>query len=433
MIRRKWTSLFVAVSLLFSLLAMLPVRAGATEATDEMAALIQNYGRKCAVVVYSMDGTTLYSYKPDSIMSGASLIKLPYCYYACTQLENGVHSVDETVTYTKSWYHGGSGIIRHNGYNVDYTIEQLIDYALRYSDNVAYDMLFSLFGINGFNAMVDSWGYDIHVADPSPHFPGVTANFMCESMRRMQERSRDGGIWETAWTALCESTATYVRPVLGNAATPVAVKYGNISTVWHEACYVDCEHPYILIILSSATSMQPDVTFLQNVAACSKKINEEHVLAHELDALDESLVTLGDVNGDGEINSVDAVFIMKASANIGAGTASGFSEVQTAAADLNADTLTDAVDATLLLQFAAYCGAGGEMMLPEYLDSYDAEPTEETEPVEATTETASVDATEETEPVEATTETASVDATEETEPVEATTETASTEASEKTA
>ena len=257
--------------LLCCLIQPIPAAAGAPE---EMNDLVNGYGRPTAVLVYSMDGTTLYSYKAQTKLAGASLIKLPYCYWVCAQLENGVHSLDETITYTKSWYHGGSGIIYKGEYGVDYTIEQLLDYALRYSDNVAYDMLVYLFGVSGFNNMIASWGYDIRIGQTYPRFPTVHAAFMCETMRRMYIRSDDGGPWTIAWDALCHSKDTYVRGILGDENTPVAVKYGNVAAVWHEACYIGCEHPYILIVLSSATNYAPDVEYLESVAACAGRLND---------------------------------------------------------------------------------------------------------------------------------------------------------------
>ena len=57
-------------------------------ALPDTAALEQDvsqYKRGCAVLLESLDGTELYSYHPDTLIPGASLIKLPYVYYCCTQ------------------------------------------------------------------------------------------------------------------------------------------------------------------------------------------------------------------------------------------------------------------------------------------------------------------------------------------------------------
>ena len=234
----------------------------------EMQKLVKSYKRTCAVLMTAQDGTVLFSYQPDKAISGASLIKLPYVYFCCVQLSGGVRSLEDSVTYTADWYHGGSGIIRKNGYGKTYTVAQLIDYALRYSDNVAYDMLVYLFGIKGFDDMVKSWGYSVSIS--ASRFPPVTASFMTAAMTKMQASSALGGCWAIAWDALTGSVQSYVRDTLGISG--VAVKYGSISAQYHETCYVPGEMPYTLVILSGAVNYQPDVTFVQNVARCAQQI-----------------------------------------------------------------------------------------------------------------------------------------------------------------
>ena len=234
----------------------------------EMNRVVKSYTKNCAVLLTADDGTVLYSYQPDTLISGASLIKLPYVYFCCQQLSGGVRSLQDSITYTSDWYHGGSGIIRHNGTGKTYTVANLIDYALRYSDNVAYDMLVYLFGTQGFNDMVRSWGYSVSIG--TIRFPAVSASFMTAAMTRMQAASQDGECWEIAWDALVNSEQSYIRDTLG--IPDVAVKYGNIPAQYHEACYIPAEMPCTLILLSGANNYIPDVTFVQSIAKAAKMI-----------------------------------------------------------------------------------------------------------------------------------------------------------------
>lgn len=236
---------------------------------------VKAYKRNCAVLLTAADGTVLYSYQPDTAISGASLIKLPYVYFCCTQLSGGVRTLNDTVTYTKSWYHGGSGIIRKNGYNKTYTVAQLIEYALKYSDNVAYDMLVYLFGTAGFNQMVKSWGFSVSIG--ASRFPAVTARFMRTAMEKMKAASDNGKCWQIAWKALTNSEHSYVRDTLGISG--MAVKYGSISAQYHETCYVPGEMPYTLVILSGAVNYKPDVTFVQNVARAANKLANAYAVS----------------------------------------------------------------------------------------------------------------------------------------------------------
>lgn len=332
------------------------------DASAEMDTLIQNYSRDCAVLVCTQDGETLYSYQQNKNITGASLIKLPYAVFACQQLMAGVHSLDDTMTYTSSWYHGGSGIIRKNGYGKTYTIRQLLDYSMRYSDNVAYDMLVSLFGVSGFNAMVDSWGYSVHIATPSPRFPAVSASFMKTAMLEMESHKADGECWEVCWKALNASEVALTRDALGGSGYDIAVKYGNVQNVYHEVSYIASDTPYFLAILTAVTNSTPNKTFFKNVATCADKI----VLETYADALPTSL---GDVNQDGQIDAEDAALVLAAAAQIGVSGATELPPEQELAADVNQDQKTDAYDAAVILQYASISGAGGSVSFEDILSN----------------------------------------------------------------
>lgn len=225
---------------------------------------IRNYGYTSAVYLYSFEEGLLYSHNPNTMILGASLIKLPYAYYCCMQIEAGVRSADELMTYTADFYHGGAGIIRKGAYGTQYSLGTLIDYSLRYSDNVAYDMLVAAFGIDDFNAMIRQWGYSVSISQYT-RFPSVSAAFMKCAMEKMHAKSADGAIWQTAWTALNESVLSYARDAIGGE-TEIAVKYGQVETSYHEVLYVDGEHPYILVILTKTSNYVKPVSFMEKIA-----------------------------------------------------------------------------------------------------------------------------------------------------------------------
>ena len=398
----KIISFFTACLMCF----WMPLSVRATDGKTQMNALVNGYSRTSAVLVYSLEDGVLYAWHKNTEILGASLIKLPYAYYACTQIEAGVHSLNETMTYTSSWYHGGSGIICKNGYGKSYTIRQLLDYAMRYSDNVAYDMLVYLFGTAGFNSMVKDWGYSVSISTPAPRFPPVTADFMRTAMQKVYENRNNGECWQAVWNGLCNSITSYVRPAL---AGTTAVKYGNVSTVWHETCFVDGDYPYIVVIMTTIANNTPNVTFIKNVAKASGQIvkdylNEKDQLQQETlppetepqetippetepeetlppetepeetippetepeetlppetepeETEPETLPYKGDINSDGIVNAFDAVQILKESASVNAGNESFLTEEQKLSADLDADTAVTANDASLILKFSA-CSA----------------------------------------------------------------------------
>ncbi|MBP5578457.1 MAG: hypothetical protein J6X56_03090 [Ruminococcus sp.] len=79
----------------------------------------------------------------------------------------------------------------------------------------------------------------------------------------------------------------------------------------------------------------------------------------------------GDVNGDGEINAVDASLILKEYTLLSGDTHTGnFSEAQSRAADIDENNLVDAVDASRILSYYAYVSTISEGTSPESIKDH---------------------------------------------------------------
>lgn len=77
--------------------------------------------------------------------------------------------------------------------------------------------------------------------------------------------------------------------------------------------------------------------------------------------------SMGDVNGDGEINAADATELLIKAAEIGAGDESLLTDELLAVADINSDGAVNASDAAAILQYAAELGAGnGDAVITEF-------------------------------------------------------------------
>ena len=68
---------------------------------------------------------------------------------------------------------------------------------------------------------------------------------------------------------------------------------------------------------------------------------------------------LGDVNGDGMVDAVDASLILSEYASLSTGKPRKFNKEQETAADVDENGMTDAVDASLTLAYYAYLSSGG--------------------------------------------------------------------------
>ena len=339
------TLLLAGMMLIFSS----PLHAFAN-ATDDMNTLTRSYENECAVMIFSEKTGVLYSYRSGQLMAGAGLIRLPYAYYLCTQFEAGIRSLDDTITYTEEWKRGNAGIIKDSEYGTEYTFAQLLDYFLRYSDNIAFDMLISTFEIEGFNEMLKSWDTDVTVSMANL-FPSVTAEFLQMCIQKLHRRVNSGKCWDIVWSALSESGQSYARNVIGGN---IAVKYGYIVTenfqTYNEVCYCDNLEPYILVVMANQSTTEIDKEFIKNVALCADNLVDE---CYNLN------YSAGNLNADGTTDAVDAAMVLNAAANLGTDGKSGLNVKQDNCADVDKSGNIDAVDASYILQYSVYVGAGG--------------------------------------------------------------------------
>lgn len=83
---------------------------------------------------------------------------------------------------------------------------------------------------------------------------------------------------------------------------------------------------------------------------------------------------LGDVNGDGMIDSSDASAVLSEYALIQTGSSTSFSDNQKKAADVNNDGIIDSSDASCILSYYAYVSTGGTDSLKDFLNGSSSAP-----------------------------------------------------------
>ena len=271
-----------------------PIRTIVTETIDEQSGeqteLITE--QPSQVAFFYRDITTGYtlSYNSDDVMYSASLIKVPYIYsilnsvaYFESQrfyydaegnplfdeegnpLFEGNHpNLDENGNYI--YYEGeekfdlsriwtfdketmdveGSGIITKEESGFQLTYLQLVEYALKYSDNVAFAELRKVFGYTPYYDTARNLG----VRGSSYGFMQLSADdcgkFLAELFTFMEENERYGSVVKEA---LIGSNFPYLIP---QNVSPVqaAHKYGWDHDSYHDMAIVYNDHPYILVILT---------------------------------------------------------------------------------------------------------------------------------------------------------------------------------------
>ena len=89
-----------------------------------------------------------YEYREDALYYGASLIKLLEAMYIYEGAINGNINIDDKMIYTSIYKNDYSiGMDKHK-YGDYVSLRELVDYAVRYSDNTAHAMLYNYIGHN---------------------------------------------------------------------------------------------------------------------------------------------------------------------------------------------------------------------------------------------------------------------------------------------
>lgn len=85
------------------------------------------------------------SYNENQPIFTASTIKAPAMIYLYELASKNEINLDEKLTYTLEFYSLGSGVLKDKEPGSEYTVKQLIEYAIHDSDNIAYKMLMNRF------------------------------------------------------------------------------------------------------------------------------------------------------------------------------------------------------------------------------------------------------------------------------------------------
>jgi len=86
------------------------------------------------------------SYNADAPIFTASTIKAPAMIYLYEMASLGKIDLNEELVYDGRFYSDGSGVLKDKELNTSYSVDTLINYAIHYSDNIAYAMLVNRFG-----------------------------------------------------------------------------------------------------------------------------------------------------------------------------------------------------------------------------------------------------------------------------------------------
>lgn len=247
----------------------------AKDALAQLQELCRRYNGKISFYYIDLESGYELEHRADRSYQAASVIKAPYVKWLLASNVDG----SEKLKMLASDKQGGSGVVDKEPAGTEFTVDQLMEYAVRYSDNTAYYMLNKRFGFQGFNTYAADLGITANknsncvLVYPRPRFGYLSARdigLYMEDIARYIAQGGDDALRLKQWMSSTSEERQLVEAfsnknvLYGSAAEgpvkfdyDVAHKYGdtkNIENAFHDGAIVYAEHPFVL---SVATSLEP--------------------------------------------------------------------------------------------------------------------------------------------------------------------------------
>ncbi|MFZ5826218.1 MAG: serine hydrolase [Bacillota bacterium] len=229
-----------------------------------------------SVIVQQLESDLSWTYQPDQRYHPASTIKMPVTLYALEQYRAGKASWQDLIQYTAADFESpGGGAFETAPFGGLYPIENLVGRALKYSNNVAVNMLGRHFGWDQIRKWTTTIGGDLYrEPDGSPR---VTARSELGWWLHLYKLSQED-------PQSAELLLQPLREVAYNgritAGLPKGIshlhKFGSYNGSYHDGGIIYAETPYVLIVLThGATEDQADAAIARLSAEVYKVMTSD--------------------------------------------------------------------------------------------------------------------------------------------------------------
>ena len=218
------------------------------EQFSELYYLIAKYGKGVSVFYKDLTDGEEFFYNPDENYFIASLIKAPYVVYVYRRILAGEGNLKQKYTYYESDYREGTGKIKDMEFGTVLTLEELIFYAIRWSDNIAMDKIRKIFSVEEFKKYASDIGLphieDIRSSAVNGRICAECAAVYLEDIYNFIEENNP-------YSEVLKDHMLHTINRMIYADYPFARKYGWADASFHDMGIVyNPDRPYLIAILS---------------------------------------------------------------------------------------------------------------------------------------------------------------------------------------
>lgn len=269
-----WNIQFVGMIVLFILLGVQTTTfAKSTDFQEELSKEINSYIKKSGgdIAIEYLDLTsheTYYRNNEKGYMA-ASTIKLPLIMYIVELVDQKRVDLNETLTYKQHHYRGGSGVIQNQKVGTKYTIDDLIQKAMIYSDNIAFELLKERVGQKYFVAYMKSLGAKYLSPNALSNTSAHDLTLYAKRLYTYSEKS------DTAKNLVKTLQNTIYNETIPSGVKNIAVshKVGMIPmyNISHDFGIVYDKNPYVLAVMTSKLSYEKSKKVIADLASIVHK------------------------------------------------------------------------------------------------------------------------------------------------------------------
>lgn len=115
--------------------------------TQEMRKAAKRFPGSVGIYFKDLSGGREWMYNPNQLMPSASLVKVPVMVGVYDKISKGELSLDQILTLTKETRKSGSGHLKWRKNGEQFTVRELLEQMMAYSDNIAQEMLIHEVGL----------------------------------------------------------------------------------------------------------------------------------------------------------------------------------------------------------------------------------------------------------------------------------------------
>lgn len=224
--------------------------------------------------------------------SAASTIKLPLALLIIEMAESEKIDLNQKLTYRSYHHYGGSGVIQFNEAGITYTVEDLVQKMLVYSDNIAYIMLREHVGRQKLINYMKELGAEYAYPNGKNYTSANDLTLYLKHLYRMKEEIEFGRqvfLW-------LQNTA-YNHGISQGVKQPVAHKVGMIPmyNISNDTAIVLGENPYALSILTTKYPYHESKKIISELTKIIDRVHREFkppIIAQPLEALKKRALLL---------------------------------------------------------------------------------------------------------------------------------------------